>query len=59
MIKDFEYIPGKTVGEALSMLTRYKEEAKIIAGGQSLLVVMKQGLLTTEYLIDVNSSRWR
>src|SRR4030043_1720648 len=52
MIADFEYFAPKTVDEALSLLSRCKEEAKIIAGGQSMLVVMKRGLLTTEYLID-------
>lgn len=53
MIADFEYFAPKTVDEALSLLSQYKEEAKIIAGGQSMLVVMKRGLLTTEYLIDI------
>ncbi len=53
MIKDFEYFAPKTVEEALSLLSQYKEEAKIIAGGQSLLVVMRQGLLALEYLLDV------
>src|SRR4030043_1930625 len=53
MIADFEYFAPKTVDEALSLLSRCKEEAKIIAGGQSMLVVMKRGLLTTEYLIDI------
>ena len=53
MMKDFEYFDPKTVKEALPLLSQYKEEAKIIAGGQSLLVVMKQGLLATEYIIDI------
>ncbi|MCJ7653797.1 MAG: xanthine dehydrogenase family protein subunit M [Dehalococcoidia bacterium] len=53
MIADFEYFAPKTVDEALSLLSKYKGEAKIIAGGQSMLVVMKRGLLTTEYLIDI------
>lgn len=53
MIADFEYFDPKTVKEALSLLSQYKEEAKIIAGGQSILVVMKQRLLTPEYLIDI------
>jgi len=53
VIKDFEYFAPKTVEEALSLLSQYKEEAKIIAGGQSLLVLMRQGLLALEYLIDV------
>jgi carbon-monoxide dehydrogenase medium subunit len=53
MIADFEYFAPKTVDEALSLLARYKGEAKIIAGGQSMLVIMKRGLLTTEYLVDI------
>lgn len=52
MITDFEYFAPKTVKEAISLLSRYKD-AKIIAGGQSLLVIMKQGLLRPEYLIDI------
>jgi len=53
MIADFEYFAPKTVDEALSLLSKYKEEAKIIAGGQSMLVVMKRGLLSIEHLIDI------
>ena len=53
MIADFEYFAPKTVKEALSLLSKYKEGAKIIAGGQSMLVVMKQRLLSPEYLIDI------
>jgi len=53
MIADFEYFAPKTVKEALSLLSRYGEKAKIIAGGQSMLVIMKQGLFAPEYLIDI------
>jgi carbon-monoxide dehydrogenase medium subunit len=53
MIADFEYFAPKTVEETLSLLSQYKEGAKIIAGGQSILVVMRQRLLTPEYLIDI------
>jgi len=52
MIADFEYFAPKTVKEAVSLLSQYKD-AKIIAGGQSLLVVLKQRLFTPEYLIDI------
>jgi CO/xanthine dehydrogenase FAD-binding subunit len=52
-MKDFEYFAPKTVGECLSLLSRYGEEAKIIAGGQSMLVVMRQGLLAPEVVIDI------
>jgi carbon-monoxide dehydrogenase medium subunit len=53
MIADFEYFAPKTAAKALSLLARYKEKAKIIAGGQSILVIMKQGLLKPQYLIDI------
>ena len=52
MIADFEYFAPKTVDEALSLLSQYKD-AKIIAGGQSLLVILKQRLIAPEYLIDI------
>jgi CO/xanthine dehydrogenase FAD-binding subunit len=53
MIKDFEYLCPKTESEALSLLAKHKEEAKIIAGGQSMLIPMRQGLLSPEYVIDI------
>jgi len=53
MLAAFEYFAPKTVEEALSLLSKYKDKAKMIAGGQSMLVVMKQRLLTPEYLIDI------
>jgi carbon-monoxide dehydrogenase medium subunit len=54
IIFDFEYFTPKTVEEALKLLTRYdEEECKVIAGGQSLIILMKQKLLTPKYLIDI------
>lgn len=53
MMKDFEYFAAKTVEEALSLLSQYKGEAKIVAGGQSMLVLMRQGLLAPEYVVDI------
>ncbi len=53
MIKDFEYIAPTTVEEALALLSKYKDESKVIAGGQSLLILMRQGLVTPQYLIDI------
>jgi aerobic carbon-monoxide dehydrogenase medium subunit len=54
-MKDFEYVAPKTVEETLSLLSQYKEEAKIIAGGQSMLVVMRQGLLAPDVVIDIKN----
>jgi len=53
MIRDFEYLAPKTLEEALTLLSKYGEECKIIAGGQSLLVLMRQGLVAPKYLISI------
>ena len=53
MIHDFTYLKPGTLQEALSMLSNHKDDFKIICGGQSLLIVMRQGLLVTDYLIDI------
>jgi carbon-monoxide dehydrogenase medium subunit len=54
MIHDFTYLRPGTLHEALSMLAdHHKDECKIICGGQSLLIVMRQGLVVTDYLIDI------
>ena len=45
MIKEFEYFAPETVDETLSLLSQYREECKIIAGGQSLLVLIKERLV--------------
>jgi len=53
-MKNFNYFRPKTLDEATSLLSNYKDEAKIIAGGQSLLVLMKERLVTPKYLIDIS-----
>lgn len=53
MIRDFEYLSPKTLEEALTSLDEHQDECKVIAGGQSLLILMRQGLLSPEYLIDI------
>jgi carbon-monoxide dehydrogenase medium subunit len=53
MINDFEYVAPKTLQEALQLLDQYRDHYKIIAGGQSLLIMMRQGLINPEYLIDI------
>jgi len=51
---DFEYLPAKTVEEALDLLSQHKDdEYKIIAGGQSLNTAMKHRLIAPEYVIDI------
>lgn len=51
---EFEYFAPATVAEALALLARYGDDAKILAGGQSLLPMMKLRIASPKYLIDVN-----
>jgi carbon-monoxide dehydrogenase medium subunit len=53
MIHDFTYFRPGTVKEALSLIAEHKDDCKVICGGQSLLIVMRQGLVATDYLIDI------
>ena len=53
MINDFEYFAPKTLKEALALLDKYQDDCKVICGGQSLLVLMRQGLVAPPYLISI------
>jgi carbon-monoxide dehydrogenase medium subunit len=50
----FEYFRPETLEEALSLLSRHQDEAKVIAGGQSLVPMMNFRLARPEVLIDIN-----
>jgi carbon-monoxide dehydrogenase medium subunit len=54
-IADFEYIEPKTVKEACSLLSQYKEKAKVIAGGTQLLASMRRKEIAPHYLINLKS----
>jgi aerobic carbon-monoxide dehydrogenase medium subunit len=50
----FEYERATSVEDALARLQRLGPEARIIAGGHSLLPMMKLRLATPEHLVDIN-----
>ncbi|TQM32902.1 FAD binding domain-containing protein [Nocardia bhagyanarayanae] len=50
----FEYERATGVDHAIGLLDRLGEEARIIAGGHSLLPMMKLRLANPEYLVDIN-----
>jgi carbon-monoxide dehydrogenase medium subunit len=52
-MKDFGYAAPKNVGEAISLLAELGDHGKVIAGGQSMLVIMKQNMLAPEFLVDI------
>ena len=52
----FDYVAPTTVEEALSALAEHGDEAKILAGGQSLLPVLRMRLNAPEMVIDLGRS---
>jgi carbon-monoxide dehydrogenase medium subunit len=49
----FDYVRAGSVDEAISLLGEFGDDAKILAGGHSLLPLMKLRLATPSVLIDV------
>jgi carbon-monoxide dehydrogenase medium subunit len=50
----FEYHAPTTVEDALGLLTRYRGDAKLLAGGQSLMPLLNFRLVRPAALIDLN-----
>jgi carbon-monoxide dehydrogenase medium subunit len=49
----FDYMRARSVDEALATLAEHGDEAKVLAGGHSLLPLMKLRLATPAVLIDI------
>jgi carbon-monoxide dehydrogenase medium subunit len=50
----FEYERATSVDQAIGLLDRLGDSARLVAGGHSLLPMMKLRLANFEYLIDIN-----
>jgi carbon-monoxide dehydrogenase medium subunit len=50
----FEYHAPQTLDEALGLLAEFGDEAKLLAGGQSLVPVLALRLARFEHLVDLN-----
>ena len=50
----FDYARATSVDDAVALLTRYGEDAHLVAGGHSLLPMMKLRLARPDWLIDIN-----
>jgi carbon-monoxide dehydrogenase medium subunit len=50
----FDYHAPSTVEEAIALLTRYEGEAKVLAGGQSLMPLLNFRLARPAALVDLN-----
>jgi CO/xanthine dehydrogenase FAD-binding subunit len=53
----FDYLLPRTLDEALELLHRYGDRAKVLAGGQSLVPLLNFRLVRPEYLVDINGLR--
>ena len=50
----FEYFAPTSLEEALALLAQHGDEAKVLAGGQSLIPIMNFRLAQPSILIDLN-----
>ena len=50
----FEYLTPSKISDAIAMLQKHGEEAKILAGGHSLIPAMRLRLSEPGYLIDIS-----
>src|SRR5207302_1876102 len=50
----FDYVLPRGVEEALSVLAQHGEQAKVLAGGQSLVPLLNFRLVRPAYLVDLN-----
>ena len=50
----FEYSAPTDVGEAVGLLSELGEDARVLAGGQSLIPMMKLRLAAPAHLVDIN-----
>ncbi len=51
----FRYEAPRTLDEALDLLRTYGDEAKVLAGGQSLIPMVKLRFASPEMLVDINN----
>jgi len=49
----FDYHAPGTLAEAIGMLAKYREDAKVLSGGQSLLPLLKLRLGSAGHLVDI------
>lgn len=57
MIAPYELHFPATAREALELLSRYGEEAQLMAGGTSLVLLMRQGLLRPAHVVALHNVR--
>lgn len=52
--RSFDYVRPQTVSQAVRVLSDYGNRAKVLAGGQSLIPILKLRLANPRVLVDIN-----
>jgi carbon-monoxide dehydrogenase medium subunit len=52
--QSFQYESPGTIADAIALLQKHGDDAKILSGGHSLIPMMKLRFASPEYLIDIN-----
>ncbi len=52
-MKDFEYVAAADIDEAVGVLAKHGDRAKILAGGTDILVQLREGLRDADVVLDV------
>jgi aerobic carbon-monoxide dehydrogenase medium subunit len=50
----FAYTRARTLKEAIALLSKHKDDARLLAGGQSLIATLNMRLSAPDLLIDIN-----
>jgi len=50
----FDYVAAESAAHAIDLLAEHDDDAKVLAGGHSLLPMMKLRLASPELLIDIS-----
>lgn len=53
--RSFEYTVANSVDEACALLAQHGDNARVLAGGQSLIPLMKLRLASPDYIIDIGN----
>ncbi len=52
-MKKFDYVKPKTLAEASAFVTEHDGKAKLYAGGTDTLILMREGSITPQYIVDI------
>lgn len=53
-LNHFEYFFPQTAGEAFELAGRLGDQAKVLAGGTDLMLMLKEKMVSPQYIIDIN-----